>query len=415
MRKLAAVALAAALLLAAPADARWTRLPDLSPAGAVSSASVAVDARGAGVAVWSLEDEASPITRVVSAARPAGGRFGAPIEVPGSNGLFPRVALAPGGEAFAVWETLVDRGENTGRRLDGAFRPPGGAFGAAAPVTASADFDELGAVAYDEDGTLYLTHHGDRTELLIRRPGAAFVAEAHPGLGAIELDRTGRMTFLVTLPGPAIGVRTRAASGELAPARRLAGYTCTDDPEEPTCAFGGAAVAASRSGRGLVAWCVPSGRYLALRYATRAPGDTSFGPARSLRSVSGHCGPEAELGRAADGVLTWVSRGQLRAVRFTRSGRPSPVRELGPVVSGTVQAAVSPRGDIVLAWNAPGQRLRVATRTFGHAIGPPVTLASDLRDGPAVGIDAAGRALVAYVGGGTGAGGRRTRALAWRP
>lgn len=407
--------LAFLVLLPAPAAAQagWTRLPDVSARGAVLSPSVAVDARGAAVAAWSQES-AGAATRVVTSSRAAGGRFGAPAEVPGSDGLFPRVVLSAGGEAFAVWESTVALGTGSGRRLEGAFRPVGGAFGAATPVTQAASFDELGDVAYDGHGDLFLTHHGERTELLIRRAGGAFVAEPHPGNGAVELDRGGRMTFTVTLSGPALGVQTRSAGGELSPARRLQGYTCTDDPEEPTCAFNGSTVAASPSGRGLVVWCVPVGGRLALRYVERAPGG-AFGAVRHLRYATGHCGPEAELGPAADGALTWISGGRLRGVRFTRSGRVGTVRDLGPAVSGTVRTAISPRGEIVIAWQAPGGLLRASVRTPGHSIGSAQTLARDLRDGPAVGIDASGRALVAYVGGAASGDGRLVRALAWRP
>ena len=404
--KAAVVAGLLALAAAAPADARWARLADVSGPGSVFSPAVALDARGAGVAAWT-HDTGDVGTPVVAATRAPGGRFGAGAEIAGSDGLLPHVALSEGGEAFAVWEAFAP---TFGKRLEGALRPPGGAFGAAAPITeASRGPVEVGRAAYDGDGTLYLTYPEG---LAVRRPGGEVVHEAFPGYTEFDLDDTGRMTFLAPLDGPGLGVGTRAADGTYGPVRRLASYTCTDDPEEPTCAFNGSAIAGARTGRALAVWCAPSGRYLALRYATRPPGG-DFGPVRYLRAARGHCGPRAEMGARGDGIVTWISRGNLRATLFSRAGNPGRPRDLGPVVSGTVRIAVAPGGRSVIAWTAPGGRLRVAVRQPGHAIGTARTVATDLRDGHALAIDGAGRAVLIYVGGPAAPDRRRVRALTW--
>ncbi|MDX6697848.1 MAG: hypothetical protein QOE65_1245 [Solirubrobacteraceae bacterium] len=398
------------LALPAGAQARWTRLADLSPVGEVSEPSVDVDAQGAAVVAWSLDVQPGT-TRVVTASRVAGGRFGAAAEIGGSEGLFPQTALSPGGEAFVAWERLVEADRTSHTRLDGSLRPPGGAFGPAAPITAPVEFDRIGKVAYDRDGRLFVAH---RDGLEVRSPGGSFAHEAWPGLADFDLDRTGRMTFLVNLPGPAIGVQTRASDGTLSPARELVRFTCTDDPEEPTCAFNGSTVAAADTGRGLAVWCVPSGRYLALRYATRSP-NGEFGSARYLRASRGVCAPEAEMGPAGDAIVAWVTRGRLRAILFSRAGRPGKPRELGPVISGSVQIAIAANGESVLTWLAGVDRLRAAIRHPGHAIGQASTIATDLRESHAVDIDGSGHALVVYAGGGTQADQRRLRALSWRP
>src|SRR4051812_30369495 len=64
----------------------------------------AVDRRGDAIAVWQCK--AGTTNRVASAFRPAGGAWQAPVPVSGDTDtidMTPQVAIAPSGEAIAVW------------------------------------------------------------------------------------------------------------------------------------------------------------------------------------------------------------------------------------------------------------------------------------------------------------------------
>ena len=117
------------LVWAAPAVAAptWLSPVDVSLAGqSALEPQVAIDAAGDAVAVWDRSNGANTI--VQAAARPAGGSFGAPVDlsVAGGNALVPQVAIDPAGDAVAVWTRF--NGSNV--IVQAAARPAGGSFGA---------------------------------------------------------------------------------------------------------------------------------------------------------------------------------------------------------------------------------------------------------------------------------------------
>ncbi|HEV7806075.1 MAG TPA: PKD domain-containing protein [Solirubrobacteraceae bacterium] len=111
-----------------PAGGTFTTPVDLSAPGAVSSAQVATNAAGETVAVWARVD-ATPVWVVQGATRSSGGAFSAAADLSaaGHDGIDPCVAVDAAGNAVAVWT----RFDGASRVVQVATRPPGRGFGAA--------------------------------------------------------------------------------------------------------------------------------------------------------------------------------------------------------------------------------------------------------------------------------------------
>jgi hypothetical protein len=116
----ALVSLLSQLGIAAPAFSDW----DL-PATAISAAGhdandpqVAVDGKENALAVWQRSDGTN--SRIEAAFRPRGGTFAAaePISAAREDAAFPQVAFDKKGNALAVWR----RSDGTNVRIEAAFR-----------------------------------------------------------------------------------------------------------------------------------------------------------------------------------------------------------------------------------------------------------------------------------------------------
>jgi hypothetical protein len=91
------------------------------------SGKVAFDAQGNALAIWTRSDGTH--LRIQAAFRPAGGSFGAPQTISpagGSASQFTEISVDAQGNALVVW----DRSDGTHLRIQAAFRPAGGSFGA---------------------------------------------------------------------------------------------------------------------------------------------------------------------------------------------------------------------------------------------------------------------------------------------
>jgi hypothetical protein len=134
-RALCLAALAVALLLAAPAAAQaaaWLPAEPVSPAPEnETGADVEMAANGDVIAVWKYG------TSVWAAIRPAGGSYSAPVQISSGTGIVgsgaPVVAVDPAGNAVAAWS----QSDGSSQRTRAAFRPAGGAFGAADTISAA--------------------------------------------------------------------------------------------------------------------------------------------------------------------------------------------------------------------------------------------------------------------------------------
>ncbi len=109
---------------------------------------VALDQAGDAVAVWVRSNGANQI--VQAAVRPAGGSFGAPLDlsVAGQSGFAPQVAMDKAGDAIAVWY----RFNGTNYIVQAAVRPAGGSFGAPVDLAAAGQDSFASQVALDQAG-----------------------------------------------------------------------------------------------------------------------------------------------------------------------------------------------------------------------------------------------------------------------
>jgi len=109
-----------------PVGGAWTASVPLSTGGAVEDPHVAVDARGDAVAVWRGYDQSYVIT---AAFRPAGGAWQAPVvlstDAASSYAATPKVAIDAAGDAVAVWYRSTGGSHLV---IQAAKRPAGGAW-----------------------------------------------------------------------------------------------------------------------------------------------------------------------------------------------------------------------------------------------------------------------------------------------
>jgi hypothetical protein len=137
---------------------------------------VALDPQGNALAVWTRSDGSN--FRIEAASRPPGGAFGPAqtLSAPGQSAFGPQPALDPQGNALAVWR----RFDGSNIRIEAASRPPGGAFFGAAQILSAAGqntFEPQVALA-PQGNALAVWQRFDgsdfRIEAASRPPGGAF-------------------------------------------------------------------------------------------------------------------------------------------------------------------------------------------------------------------------------------------------
>lgn len=166
-------------LCAAPAAAHaagtWLPVgPPISAAGqAAANPDVAIDRDGNVLAVWDRFDGAT--SRVEATFRPAGGAFATavPISDAGRTAWFPQVAFDPQGNALAVWT----RSDGAFFRIQAALRPAGGNFGAAQTISPAGESASFPQVAFDGAGNALVAWVAPDTMKAAFRPaGGSFGA-----------------------------------------------------------------------------------------------------------------------------------------------------------------------------------------------------------------------------------------------
>jgi hypothetical protein len=151
---------------------------------------VAVDAQGNAVVVWPHPLAATTV--IQAAIRPAGGRFGPPVDLSDGSrdaNADPRLGMSADGTATAVW--TWNNGTHT--VIQTATRPPGGAFppvGAAATLSDTAQNAKDARVAVNADGDTAVmwtrsNASNDIAQARVRPAGGAFA-------GVVNLSATGQ-------------------------------------------------------------------------------------------------------------------------------------------------------------------------------------------------------------------------------
>ena len=174
----------------------WGTAAKLATGKAIIGVTSAVSARGDAIVAWvrgngSLD---KPDYRIFAALRPAGGAFGAPVELPSENGAsFPavQVGMSDTGEAVAAWTTeprLVSAFPYTiDTTVDADIAPPGGTFTAAGAVTTTSAGSRP-ALAVAPDGRALLVAYDGQAIHVAERPPAGKFAVVHSVAASDPLD-----------------------------------------------------------------------------------------------------------------------------------------------------------------------------------------------------------------------------------
>ncbi|HEX7058319.1 MAG TPA: PKD domain-containing protein [Solirubrobacterales bacterium] len=127
---------------------------------------VAMDATGEATVVWAESDGVDQLIRAASGA--PGGSFTSPVDLSasGQDAFTPDIAIAPGGDATAVWT----RSNGSNFIIQAATRPPGGVF------SAPADLSAPGQDAFDPE--VAMNASGAATVVWRRSDGLSAIAQA---------------------------------------------------------------------------------------------------------------------------------------------------------------------------------------------------------------------------------------------
>lgn len=286
------------------ARADWRPSRDIaSMRSSAPNPTVAVDGRGASVAVWTDQD-----SRILASERPAGGDFGMPVPVAvmDSGGYPPVVAAGEAGERVVLWQVSSPASAVAVRAFgsDGRLGPvqmfPADKRTSDVVNEVGLDFDAHGEAfaSWDDNSVVRMS---------VRPPGGQFgapVAVSPEGSisSPLAVDGAGVATLIwLWRSGPrgtsreraAIESRTATAGGQLGPIQVLA--------EGPASALAAPRVAADRTGDVTAVWLDTSQRRSRVMVAAHHPGQ-AFVPAQSL--IAGGFGlPDVAMNPAGDTVV----------------------------------------------------------------------------------------------------------------
>jgi hypothetical protein len=322
---------------------------------------VAVDAHGNATAVWLSAVGAE--RRVQAAYRPAGGSFGAiqTLSQAGAEADDPRVSIDGQGDAVAVW-SLASGGQ---AEVQAATATPGGAFGTALSLSGPSAVASVPQVALDDHGNALAVWDGwdgshIRIEASLRPAGGSF--------GAPQL-----------ISPPSYNADT------------------------PQVAFDSA-------GDALAVWRFDGSPASTVQAAFRAPG-AEFGPVQAVSAPSPEPAqaPQVAFDGEGHGVVAWQQSdgSELRVDAAVRT--PGPTGQFGApsTLDPGGQEAYEPRvaGDglsgTIVSWqtfNGISSSVQAAVRPDGGSFAPATTISAPgaLEGAPEVGIDAQGDALAVW-------------------
>jgi hypothetical protein len=376
---LAILIAAAALPASALAAPTWLAPTILSAGGGeADDPQVAVDPEGEAVVVWEHYDGSDWI--IQAAARPPGGTWRAPIDlsVAGQNADEPRVALDANGDAVAVWE----RDDGTEEIVQAATRPAGGTWGAPVDLSAAGESAKEARVALDANGdAVAVWERDDGTEEIVQ---AATRAAGGSWEAPIDLSAAGESAHdphvAVDPAGDAIAVwrrndgsdfivetATRPAGGMWQPPIDLsAAGQSAYDPE----------VAYSPTGEAAVVWRRDDGTAYRVQATARTVGGTWGTPIDLSAAGQNAYRPQVVLDPAGEAVVVWerydgidwIAQGDARPAGGTW-GAPVDLSATGADVYRP-QIAADTSGDAVAVWEYDTSSEDVIQAAVHDAAGP---------------------------------------------
>ncbi len=318
---------------------------------------VAVDAAGNAIAVWEYADGSD--NRIQAAYRPAGADWGAPryISAPGQETGYPRVVVAPTGDAIAVWERIIDSGPRLQYNVQAAVRPAGGVWGPP---------EDLSPVGFHfGDPHIALDAAGDAVAVWVRSDGPFEIVQASD----------------------------RPAGGSWQPPQDLS---------RPTEYASGPQVAVDPAGDAVVTWQASASYHqMETAQASVRPAGGAWSPPEDISTV-GALTPQVSVDAAGNAIAVWLQGNRSLAAYRPAGGTWSAPEEIA-ATDGVFVASIAqdPAGNAMAAWmliDGRGQRVQAAVRPAGGPWGPPEDLSSTgVSFYPEISIDAAGNATVLWL------------------
>lgn len=336
---------------------------------------------------------------LAAAAAPGHAAWTDAVKVTGERGVDPRVVVGAGGEAFVVWGHRGPELGAGGLPVAYSTRPPAGSFTGPQPLAANAGI--ISSVASNTRGDLTVswfapTETGGSLLHTISRPvGGQWGTLANPPFRSdvAAMDGSGNTTFVWTendrRPEAERGddrvmAATRFADGSIGPAREVA---VQDHATAPSAgADGGGRVVVAWLGRNEgepddqwrvnVAEAGPGGAFGARR-ALSEPFELGLGYPRVAMNDRGDTA--VAWGRTEPGPAGWSSFIATPEVAYRRAGDDFGAPEQVPTTDASERAllgfnaAISPRGDVLLAW-APLSGATFAYRPAGGPIEPALSI-----------------------------------------
>jgi hypothetical protein len=347
------------------------------------SPDVASDAQGDAVAVWLHYDGANP--RVQVAYRPAGGVFGATqtLSAAGYEARDPRVAMNADGQAVIVWSLASGLVE----KVQAISAAPGGVFGEVTDLTAFGEVASVPQVALNASGEAIAVWDGwdganIRIQEAYRPAGGAFEAPHFLSQAADNAD-TPQVAFDAAGDALAVWRFDGSPASTVQAAYRQAGgeFGAPQTVSTPSSAPAQAPqVAFDGQSDGVVAWQQSDGTYLRVDANVRQPGSAGAWAAPSTLDPGGQEAYEPQI--AGDGLSgTVVSWKTFNGITNTAQAAYRPAG--GSFAPATTISAASPQeGRPEVGIDAQGDAIAV----FSRANGPDYLL-------EAAGYDAAGPLL----------------------
>ncbi len=331
----------------------------------VSDAHVAVDTAGDAIAVWRIFDGTNFI--VQAAVRPAGGAFGAAVNLTadGHDAFAPDVAMDPAGDAVVVWF----RYNGTSQVIQAAARPAGGSFSSPVDVSQNAPAGSFFPhVAMDQAGDAvavwYRSNGSNNIVQASVAPAASGVWQTPADLSATGEDALN--AAVATDPaGDAVAVwqRSNGTNQIVQAAVRPAGgsFGASVDLSATGQNALSPQVAMDQAGDAVVAWQRSNGTNVIIQAVTR-PATGSFSSPHDL-SATGEDAESADVAmdQAGDAIVTWSrSNGTNQIVQAAGYDFAGPeLRNLSIPASGVAGVPVSFSVSPVDVWSG------VASTTWG--------------------------------------------------
>jgi len=309
-----------------PADGSWGAPVSLSAAGqSTNSPEIAVGPNGSAVAVWERYDGADWIIQAASKA--AGGAWSAPVNLTaaGLSAASPQVAIDASGTALALWE----RSDGVGYVTQAASKPAGGTWGAPKSISAAGKVASGARLALDPGGNATAVWEsydgGTSTIQAASKPAGgnwgAPVNLSEAGKNALNprvaVDASGNaVTIWVGLNNSVYSIQTasKPAGGAWGQPANLSAPGQTPPALQLAVAPGGAAVAV---------WTQQNGPASAIQAANKPAGGAWGAPANLTTAGLNASSPQVAIAPSGDAVAVWTrlsATGVIQAAGFDASG-----------------------------------------------------------------------------------------------